>query len=67
MRDLSVLSGSGVERLRRQAKALRRGSGLQYCKALDVVARARGFRDWWDVIDSGKQLLGGDVRGRGGR
>ena len=67
MKDLSVLSGSGVERLRRQAKRLRRASGLQYCRALDVVAQGRGFRNWWELIESAGGRLVLDGGGRGGR
>lgn len=67
MKDLSVLSGSGVDHLRRQAKKLRRAGELPYHKALDVVAQGRGFRNWRELMESAGGRLALDGRGRGGR
>lgn len=51
------VTGTYVQKLRIQAKAIGRAPGVSHTKALDVVAVEAGFHHWHDVMQQHKQYL----------
>lgn len=53
------LTASAVERMKRDAKKLRKAEGIAHHEALDRIAAERGFRNWSLLAKAAESEKGG--------
>lgn len=46
MQEKIILSANEIDRLRREAKQIKKSSGMQLSKALDILAQRQGYANW---------------------